>query len=134
MPRKAGWPGLPRPKGQDKILRARVRVTRKTGIGSTRLWQAELSLEVQWTRSRANLAPPAALSAASFTDKSQRYKKDNDFEHICSVTDATFYFEGIELQAPLSSPAVAFLNALARTAGTACRLHGDYWSDVAVRH
>ena len=62
---QAGWPGLPRPKGQDKLLRARVRVTRKTGIGSTRLWQAELSLEVQWTRSRANIAPPAASSAAS---------------------------------------------------------------------
>jgi hypothetical protein len=42
-------------------------VTRKIGIGSKRLWQVELSLEVQWTRSRANIAPPAALSAASFT-------------------------------------------------------------------
>jgi hypothetical protein len=30
-------------------------------------------------------------------DKSQRYKKYNDFEHNCSVTDATLHFEGIEL-------------------------------------
>ena len=64
---QAGWPGLPRPKGQDKIVRVRVRVTQKIGIGSKRLWQSELSLEVQWTPTRANIAPPAALSAALFT-------------------------------------------------------------------
>ena len=65
---QAGWPGLPRPKGQDKIVRVRVRVTQKIGIGSKRLWQSELSLEVQWTPTRANIAPPAALSAASYSE------------------------------------------------------------------